>query len=149
MKLRISLATLSKLLLIGVVALSLTSAATVQAATPSNQITIQNQDVNTGIVIVDSVTAAQDGWVVIYKSPNFSPDEVVGHAWVHEGTNMGVKVIVNMPAIGNPPMLWAALQADNGVLGLFEWGFKNHNFADPPVIQNGADVATGFATTGP
>ncbi len=147
MKLQISFATLSKLLLVVMAALYLTGATNVQAATVSNQITIRNQDVNTGVVVVDSVTAAQDGWVVLYKNPNLSLDEVVGHAWVHQGVNMGVKVIVNMPAIGNPPALWAVLQADNGVPGLFEWGNHGRALNDGPIAQNGRMAIATFATT--
>ncbi len=146
MKLGSSFATLSKLLLVVMAALSLTGATNVQAATLSNQITIQNQDVNTNMVVVDSVTATRDGWIVLYRNPNLIPDEVVGHAWVHQGVNMGVKVVVNMPAIGNPPVLWAVLQADNGVPGLFEWGNDNRAFDDAPFTQNGQVTIVAFAT---
>jgi hypothetical protein len=147
MKLKSSLATLSKLLVIMTTALSLTSATLVQAASSPSQITIHNQDINTGVVVVDSVTAPRSGWVVIYRKPDFAADEMVGYAPVHQGSNMGVKVVVSMPLIGNRPMLWAVLQADNGVPGVFEWGHTGRAFDDDPLTQNGQLVTMAFATT--
>ena len=90
----------SVVLMVAVLALALMGAAAVQAAASTSQITIENQNVNSGIVVIDSVTAAQNGWVVIYENPSLDSSDIVGHAWVHQGVNPGVKVIVNMPAIG-------------------------------------------------
>src|SRR5512135_1965261 len=101
MKRHITFTTVSTLMLVAMLGFALAGATTVQAAPTASQITVENQNVNSGVVVIDSVMAAQDGWVVIYKNPNLNSNEIVGHAWVHQGMNRGVKVTVNMSAIGN------------------------------------------------
>ena len=97
MKRQITFITFSTLVLVAVLALALPGATAVQAASTTSQITIENQNVNSGVVVADSVTAAQNGWVVIYKKPSLNSSDIVGHAWVHQGVNTGVKITVNMP----------------------------------------------------
>jgi hypothetical protein len=59
--------------------------------------------------------------------------------------NPGVKVIVNMNAIGNPPMLWAALLADSAAPGV------RHNWPNGllpgSAAQSTPAAVTAFATT--
>ena len=74
--------------------------------------------------MIDSVTAAQDGWIVIYKNPNFTSGEIVGYAPVHQGTNTNVKVTIDTAKVGDLPTLWALLHVDNDVKGVFEWGLR-------------------------
>ncbi len=134
----------SSVVWVAVLALALTGVTAVQAAGFTDSITVRNQDLNTGIAMLDSVTAAQDGWVVLYKNPSLNPDAIVGHAWVHQGVNPGVKVIVNMNAIGNPPMLWAALLADSAPPNL------RHNWPNGlpgSAAQSTPAAVTAFATT--
>ena len=128
-------------------ALSVAGASDVRAAGAVNAIAVQNQDINTGIVVVDSVTAAQPGWVVIYKGTQFTREELVGYAPVHAGTNLGVKVVVSLPLIGARPMLWAVLQADNGVPGVFEWGLNDLAYNDGPVMADKRPVTATFTTS--
>jgi hypothetical protein len=149
MKLPNSLVVRSLVLTTALAVLFLAAAAGVQAAPVANQITVRSQNLYTGIAMVDSVTAARSGWVVIYKSPDITIDNIVGYAPVRAGTNLGVKVVVSLPIINHAPMLWAVLQADNGTPGIFEWGQKNRAYDDAPVAQNGQVVMTQFATTVP
>ena len=136
----------SSVLLVAVLALALTGATTVQAATFTSQITVENQNVDSGVVVIDSVTAAQNGWVVIYKNPSLDSNDIVGHAWAHQGVNPGVKVVVNMPAIGNPSMLWAAFLADNDEPSVRQnWGSGGLPGA---AAQSAPTAVTAFATTG-
>ncbi len=136
----------SSVVLVAVMALALTGAITVQAAGFTNQIAVQNQNVDSGVVVIDSVTAAQNGWVVIYKNPSLDMNDVVGHAWVHQGVNPGVKVIVNMPAIDNPSMLWAAFLADNEEPSVRQnWGT---NGMPGTAAQSEPAAVTAFSTTG-
>ncbi len=130
---------------VAVLALVLTGVTTVQAAGFTDKIVVKNQDLNTGIAMLDSVTAANDGWVVLYKNPNLNPDEIVGHAWVHQGVNPDVKVIVNMSKIGNPPMLWAALLADPAAPSVrHNWG---PNGLPGTAAGSKPAAVTAFATT--
>ncbi|HTP11614.1 MAG TPA: hypothetical protein VMP08_25345 [Anaerolineae bacterium] len=136
----------SSVLLVAVMTFALAGAARVQAAASTTQIAVENQNVDTGVVVIDSVTAAQDGWVVIYKNPNLNSTDIVGHAWVHQGVNPGVKVIVNMSAIGNPPTLWAAFLADNTDPSVRQnWG---PNGLPGSAAQSTPAALTAFATTG-
>lgn len=125
----------------------LVAAAGTHAAPAANQITVRDQNLDTGIVVVDSVTAARSGWVVIYKNPDFTVENLVGYAPVHEGLNLGVKVVVSLPKIDRQPALWMVLQADNGVAGVFEWGLKERAYNDDPLAEMGQVVMTQFATT--
>jgi hypothetical protein len=147
MKRQISFATISTLMLVVVLGLAAVSTSTVQAAAPANQIMVENQNVNSNVVVIDSVTATENGWVVIYKDPKLDSSDIVGHAWVHRGVNPGVKVIVDMDSIGHPPMLWAAFQADNGQPSVRQkWGDGGTNIPGN-AAQNGPTAVTAFATT--
>jgi hypothetical protein len=136
-----------KTLAVAIAALALAGlAGTAFAAAAPNQITVHNQDINSGVIVLDSVTAAHDGWVVIYKDPNFTSGEIVGYAPVHQGLNTDVKVTIDTAKVGDLPTLWARLHEDKDVFGLFEWGQRNLPYNDPPVVQNGQFVMTGFGT---
>ncbi len=118
--------------------------ASAQAGAGVNQIAVRAQETNTGQIMVDSVTAAQDGWVVLYFMGNLDPLTVVGLAHVHKGVNTNVKVNIDT-ALSDPyPTLWAVLHADQGAVGTFEWPG-----ADEPVYQNGAPVMAAFGTQAP
>ncbi len=142
------LAAALRLLVVVVAVLSLTGVATAQAAGLPNQIAIQNQDISNGVMIVSSVTAAADGWIVIYKTPNLTDGEMVGYAPVYKGTNTDVRVTINTARVKDLPTLWARLHVDNGVKGLFEWGLKGLPLDDAPAVQNGQYVIAAFGTSG-
>lgn len=144
-----SLVTRVVVLLAATAAMLLITTAGTLAAPVVNQITVRDQNLNTGIVIVDSVTTADNGWVVIYKDSDFTFDNLVGYAPVHAGTNLGVKVVVSVPEINKRPALWAVLHADKGVPGVFEWGLKQRAFTDDQLMQNGKMVVAQFQTTAP
>ncbi len=141
------LVVVSKLVVVAMTVLAVAGAPGVQAAALPNQITVHNQDLSSGVIIVDSVTAAQDGWLVVYKSPDFGAGGIVGYAPVYKGTNTNVKVTIDTAKVGQLPTLWILLHADNGVPGLFEWGLHHLSYDDGPVTQNGQPVMAAFATS--
>jgi hypothetical protein len=57
-----------------------------------NAITVRAQDINAGQVRVDSVTATQDGWLLIWKDANGAPSSLLGYAAVHQGVNTNIAV---------------------------------------------------------
>ena len=138
-----------KWLVVAVAVLALTSLAGSALAAASNQITVHNQDIHSGIVVIDSITAAQAGWIVLYKDTNFSPGAIVGYAPVKAGVNTNVKVTIDArKAVLMAPTLWAVLHVDNPVLGLFEWGLHRLPLnVTPPATVNGQYVITAFSTT--
>ncbi len=127
-----------------IVAVSMASGAL--AATPASQITVRNQDLNTGVIVIDSVTAPQDGWVVVYKNPNFTSGDIVGYAPVSQGANRNVEVTIDTKRVVDQPTLWVRLHADNGVKGLFEWGLRDFSYDDSPIVENGHDIVAEFGT---
>ncbi len=126
------------------VAVSMTGGAL--AATPASQIKVRDQDLNTGVIVIDSVMAPQDGWVVVYKNPNFTSGDIVGYAPVRQGANSNVKVTIDTKRVVDQPTLWVQLQSDNGIKGLFEWGLRNLPYFDSPVVENGHNVIAEFGT---
>lgn len=107
----------------------------------ANQIAVRQQDTNTGQIIVDSVAAAEDGWLVIYFGDKLDPLTIAGFAPVHKGVNTDVKVDVNRELVDPYPTLWAVLHVDKGVIGTFEWPG-----ADTPVWEGGKPVMAAFGT---
>lgn len=89
-------------------------------AAGGNAIVVHAQDINTGQVMVDSVTAAQDGWLLIWKDASGTPGSLIGYAPVHQGTNANIAVdIRTLDREGNDnltPTLWATLAADPSAL---------------------------------
>jgi hypothetical protein len=107
------------LMLVGFGATSPASAGSMSATrldTGTNVIIVHAQDTNTGQIIVDSVTAAQDGWLLIRKDANGAPGDMIGFAPVHKGTTTYVRVDIQpVDFYGNDnitPTLWATLVAD-------------------------------------
>lgn len=143
------LGSMSKVFVAVVVVATLAGASVAQAAPLPNQINVHSQDISNGILTVDSVTAAQPGWIVVYKNADFTGGEIIGYASVQAGTNTNVKVTINTKRLKLDDQiytLWVQLQADNGVPGLFEWGLHGLPYDDAPVTQNGAPVVAAFAT---
>jgi hypothetical protein len=113
----------SKSALLGValtLALASLMAAIPAVAAPLNAtgyaIVVHAQDITTGQVLVNSVTAAQDGWLLIWKDSNGAPGSLLGYAPVHQGVNTNVAVdIKTTERNGNDditPTLWASVAPD-------------------------------------
>lgn len=128
-----------------VAGLSLAAAGPVTAEsgpTPVNQITIRGQPANTNQIVVDSVTAAQDGWIIIYTDPCFSSCAMIGYAPVHRGLNTNFTVDIDSSLAEPVSTLWARLHVDRDILGRPpQWPGP-----DEPVWQNGYPVMVAFAT---
>jgi hypothetical protein len=135
-----------KLLVVVLTVAAFMGVAAAQAAALPNQVVVKTQEIGSGIIVVESVTAAQDGWIVIYKNPNFTTGAIVGYAPVRQGANTNVKVTIDTEKISDQPTLWARLHVDNEVKGLLEVGQGDLADNDGPVVQNGQDVVTAFGT---
>ncbi len=128
------------MVLLGVIlALALVGVVSAKGETaPANQIDLHSQEIHEGILMVDSVNAAQDGWIVIYERPALDKDAIVGYAPVKKGLNQNVRVTLDGNRIKKLNTLWARLHVDNQPVGVFEWGLDNRAFNDLPVVQNGS-----------
>lgn len=137
-------------LMVIMMALALVSVASAKAENPApaNQITLHDQAIHDGILMVDAVRAAQDGWIVIYDRANFNSDGIVGYAPVKQGLNQNVRVTLDTNRIKNLTTLWARLHVDRAPVGVFEPGYSNRPFNDLPVTQDGQAVVLPFGLRG-
>ena len=76
--------------------------------------------------------------------------DIVGYAPVYQGTNYGVKVTIDANKLTDqPPALWAALLADQGMTNDIATGNRGRVLsilANLPIVPN---VVAGFGTSGP
>ncbi len=114
--------------------LSVVGAAAASAQTDGvpPKITIRAQDTDNQI-IVDSVTAGEDGWIVIYKDPNGNLGAQLGFAPVHRGQNTNFTVDLDSRKAAKAPTLWARLHVDRGEIGVFEPGIDGPASQSPVV----------------
>jgi hypothetical protein len=137
-----------KLLVIMLVALTITSVALAAKTAPANSIYVHNQETGNGVAVIDEIAAAQAGWVVVYKRADLKSDMIVGYAPVTAGVNHGVHVTLDTARLKNVPTLWARLHEDKGTKGVFEWGRWGKSQSDVPVAENGQPVLVTFGTSG-
>jgi hypothetical protein len=105
----------------------------------ANQISIKSQDpAGTGMAVVDSAMAAQDGWLGIFKSPSGAIGSLVGYAPVHKGQNAQFTADVDSKRTESAAALWAGLIVDESGTGMF-------NVNSVALAPNSPIVA--FATT--
>jgi hypothetical protein len=122
--------------LLALALVALPTLAYAQADTPS--VTASDQESDGASVVVDSVTAAVLGWMVIHIDENGSPGAVLGQTQVDAGTTEAVTVDLDPPLEGETT-LWAMLHIDEGEVGTYEFPG-----ADLPVIENGEVVMQPF-----
>ncbi|NIQ04689.1 MAG: cupredoxin family copper-binding protein [Candidatus Korarchaeota archaeon] len=119
----------------GVAVLYLRMPGTEKAPTPS--VTVRDQFIENGRIIIDEVVANQSGWIVIHNNTaDDAPGPVVGHAAVERGANTNVSVQLDTEVAFK---LWAMLHLDTGEEGVYE--FPD---ADPPVKVEGQIVVQPF-----
>lgn len=136
-----------KLFVVMLLVLTITSMALAAKSAPANSIFVHNQETLGGVATIDQVTAARDGWVVVYKRADLAPDMIVGYAPVRAGDNDGVRVTLENARLKDINTLWIRLHVDEGAKGVFEWG-RGKPLADYPVSENGQPVLTTFGTRG-
>ena len=139
---RLFLAWLGLLVAVGL-SLPVAGAATAQTdLAPVNRITIRAQAANTNQIVVDSVIASQDGWIIIYTDPCGSTCAMIGYAPVHRGQNTHFTVDIDSSRAEPFSTLWAMLHVDRNILGRPpEWPGP-----DEPVWQDDHPVMVAFAT---
>ncbi|MAU96610.1 MAG: hypothetical protein CMP81_12090 [Fulvimarina sp.] len=99
----------------------LTGAALAQDMTPG--VTASDQDVSGGSVMATSVTAPEQGWLVIHRTDaEMKPGPVVGHAPLTEGMNENVSAeLTEDIASGDMLMLMVHSEAGGEEMGVFEY----------------------------
>jgi len=117
-------------------------AATQPANSSTPSVTVFDQAMRGGTVIVSQIVSQGAGWVGIHiTNPNGSLGPAIGDAHVVDGVNKNVVVSVD-PSLATPVM-WVMLHSDKGQIGV--WEFPG---PDVPVTVNGDMVMSKFNVTG-
>nr|WP_223877843.1 hypothetical protein [Histidinibacterium aquaticum] len=86
-------------------------------------VTASDQDVSGGTVTAESITAAENGWLVVHRTDEeMAPGPVVGYAPLKMGENMDVSAILQEDvASGDMLMLMVHSEAGGNETGVFEY----------------------------
>jgi hypothetical protein len=101
-----------------------------------------DQFVEMDTVTIDSVTAAQDGFLVVHAGDANRFGAVLGFTPISAGTT--ADVVVALAAEGRTDVLWPMLHVDTGVMGEYEFGRVQG--VDGPVIIGGAIASSPIWT---
>jgi hypothetical protein len=128
------------------------------AAAPSGSLSVTDQLLVNNTVIVGSVTAAQDGWVVVHESNadgSIKLPDIIGKTAIKAGTTTNLAIVLDKQ-VANGAKLWPMLHIEAGQIGVYEFPGP-----DVPVVVNGeivmvpiivgvtpSGVAPGMPTTG-
>jgi plastocyanin len=104
-------------------------------------VTVADQPIVDGKVIVARVVSAGPGWLVIHAQSDGQPGPVLGYSPVKEGDNLDLVVLID--ATKASETLYAMLHSDAGQVGTYEFPGS-----DGPVLVDGQVVAPTFAVTG-
>ncbi len=108
-----------------------------------NAIAVRAQDVDAGVVRVDSVTATQAGWLLIWKDTNGAPGSLLGYAAVHQGVNTNISVDIKTTDRNGDdtvtPTLWATLASDPNA----DYPLAS---PDPTMLPSDSVLRVGFAS---
>lgn len=82
-------------------------------------VSVHDQAASEGTIVVDEVTSAGPGWLVIHASADGKPGAILGFSPVGEGANEDVVVKIDESAATD--QLFAMLHVDAGQVGTFEF----------------------------
>jgi len=103
-------------------------------------VSVSDQEVKDGSVMIDSAFTLQPGWVVIHTAnAEGKPDTVIGYAALPEGFSSNVPVTID--EANATPKLFAMLHVDAGTVGTYEFPGD-----DAPVTSGDAVVMVPFNT---
>ena len=105
-------------------------------------VTAADQDVSNGIVSAESVTASENGWMVVHRTDaDMKPGPVVGYAPLRMGENADVAAILQEDvASGDMLMLMVHSEAGGNSTGVFEYTLGATE--DGPIKPDGNLVMT-------
>jgi hypothetical protein len=104
-------------------------------------ITVTDQAVVDGTVVIDEVISVGPGWVVVHADDGGEPGEIVGFTAVADGTNTNVVVELD-DSVDLTDTLHVELHEDTGAVGTFE--YPDDPTLDPAVMVDGEPVSTSF-----
>lgn len=101
----------------------LASAAQAQTGEMTPSVTASDQTVENGVVAAETVTAAENGWLVVHRTDaEMKPGPVVGHAPIRVGETADVAAILTEDvAAGDMLMLMVHGETGGTQRGVFEY----------------------------
>lgn len=112
----------------------------VEVMKKTNSVTVENQKVVDGKIIIAKVVSENPAWLVIHSDNSGAPGAVIGQVYVTKGENINLPVDLDVPKI--TPTLFAMLHADAGKIGQYEFPG-----ADAPVKDGETIVMDDFKST--
>jgi plastocyanin len=109
---------------------------------PLSSVNVSDQDASQGSVIIDEITAAEQGWIVIHLNVDGGPGPVIGYSAVQPGANLAVPVEIDLASA--TPELFAMLHVDRGAMGQYEFPGE-----DVPAMAGEVMVNVPFSVTLP
>ncbi len=114
---------------------------TLAPSTPG--ITVQDQAIHNGAVVIPQVVAVGDTWLVIHpRNPDGSMGDYIGYALVHDGVTKNV--VIRLDLTRTSRVLFAMLHTD-----VAKKNAPNFPGADAPVMVNGSIILPSFHVVGP
>jgi LPXTG-motif cell wall-anchored protein len=104
-------------------------------------VTVNDQPIVNGTVMVESVVSDGAGWIVIHTQADGKPGPIIGYAQVNAGMNSDVVVEVDGSAATDT--LYAMLHTDAGQVGTYEFPGD-----DSPVKAGDIVIAPAFFVSG-
>jgi hypothetical protein len=111
------------------------------AAQTTPGVTVNDQEIVSGTVVVAQVISSGPGWIVIHADQDGQPGPVIGHSAVIDGENSNV--VVDIDTANATQTLYAMLHTDAGQVGTYEFPGP-----DGPVQVDGQVVTPAFQATG-
>jgi len=108
--------------------------------TPS--VSVSDQPIVKGTVVVEKVVSNGPGWIVIHAQKDGKPGPILGYSPVADGEN--TNVVVEIDATKATPTLYAMLHTDAGQMGTFEFP----NGPDVPMKAGDQVITPPFQVTG-
>ncbi|MDN7023305.1 DUF4430 domain-containing protein [Methanoculleus sp. FWC-SCC1] len=118
---------------------NMTENQTMDTITPN--ITVTDQPIENGSVVISEAIAKRDNWVVIHAEQNDTPGPIIGKALISRGVNENVTVQIETE--NATETLYAMLHVDAGKKGAFEFPGS-----DRPETVMGEVVVQPFNVTG-
>jgi ABC-type Fe3+-hydroxamate transport system substrate-binding protein len=102
-------------------------------------ITVETQTLaENGLLLFDSITSPQPGWVVVFADDNGVPGAELGFEAIPQGESKSISVTIDPSAA--TPLLYARLHRDDGTRGEFEYPGS-----DMPVETGSGEVLESFS----
>ncbi|MFD1096647.1 DUF7282 domain-containing protein [Salegentibacter chungangensis] len=116
----------------------------------TGSITIDNQAVSDNMITAESITVAEDGWVVVHADNGDGapvvPEIISNPVYLEAGTNNDVEISFEESADVNAgDTVWVMLHNDTGAAGEYE--FDGMNGLDLPIVVDGNVVVTPIDIT--